>query len=299
MNINDIIKGVNASIHELNTPIGSNNHDHVDRFQNALVEYLQSNVSDYDWKKETKMFAGKHGDRADIYGGKKNNSIIQQNGIELFRIHENGKYFVCEKTCDDDWVIEIDAQRADQIAPKFLSRLALLGLSNKTIHYVAVLYEFSHSNVPSCIKYGKYAYEILRKVNKKSSFNLIIVNQSSKSARIINLKQSSFEIKFNGKPIVENNKSVSGMSEVVIKVIEDYITKRNTSIDFHGLKKIFGKFVADEVGKSRYHETNMLLGNITVYTYTQWRNNYGEQHNWLSFVKLCSQLGYSITEVFK
>ena len=146
MNIDDILKGVSNTVKALNTSPGTNNHEHVEKFQEDLLDYLKCNISDYEWVMETKMFAGKHGDRADIYGGKKINSTILQNGVKIARIHQDGKYFVCERTCDNDWVIEIDAQRADQVAPKFLSRLALLGLSNKTIHYVAVLYEFSKSS---------------------------------------------------------------------------------------------------------------------------------------------------------
>lgn len=87
------------------------------------------------------------------------------------------------------------------------------------------------------------------------------------------------------------------MSEVTIRVIEDYIN-RNIHMNYQQLKNVFGKYVADASGKSRYHKTNKSLGSNTVYTYTQWRNNYGAQHNWIDFVKLCTQLGYSINEVF-
>lgn len=295
MDINDIIKGVDCSVPFLNTAPGASNHDHVEKFQQALKSYLQSNISDYDWNMETMMFGGKHRDRADIYGGLKSNHQILHNSKNILRIHQDGNYDVCEKTCDDDWVIEIDALRADQVASKFLSRLALLGLSGKIIHYVAVLYDNSKSNEHSCIKYGKYANEILQRINKKSSFDLIIVNQRSNRVRRINLKRPSFEIKFNGKSIVA--KPIVGMSEVAVKVVEDYID-RNIYINFAQLQYVFGKYVADAIGKSRYHKTNKSLGSITVYTYTQWRNNYGAQHNWISFVKLCTQLGYSINEVF-
>ena len=297
MDINDVIEGVNRAIPQLNTAPGTSKHDHVDRFQQALTSYLQSKVSDYNWYMETKMFGGKHGDRADIYGGHKSNSFILQNGVQINRIYPEtkGRYFVCEKTCNDDWVIEIDAQRADQVAPKFLSRLALLGLSDKTIHYVAVLYEYTQSNAQSCIKYGKYAYEILHQINKKSTFDLIIVNQSSCDARLINLRRSAFEIKFNRKSIVEA--PIVGMSEVAIKIVEDYID-RNTCITYAQLQDVFGKYVADAVVKSIYNKNNKSLVPTTVYTYTQWRNNYGTQHNWISFVKLCSDLGYSINKVF-
>ena len=241
------------------------------------------------------MFGGKHGDRADIYGGLRTNSQILQNGQSIKRIQPDGKYNVCEKTCDDDWVIEIDALRADQVAAKFLSRLALLGLSDKVIHYVAVLYEFTKSNEHGCIKYGKYAHEILKRINIKSTFDLVVVNQGAECVRLINLRRPFFEIKFNGKSIVAS--PIVGMSEVAVKVIEDYID-RNIHITYAQLQDVFGKYVADAIGKSRYHKTNKSIESITVHTYTQWRNNYGAQHNWNSFVKLCTQLGYSINEVF-
>lgn len=74
MDINDIINGINCAVDKLKTPPGASKHNHVDQFQKTLTEYLQSNISDYDWDMEIKMFGGKHGDRADIYGGLKTNS---------------------------------------------------------------------------------------------------------------------------------------------------------------------------------------------------------------------------------
>lgn len=296
MYIKDIFKAVEFAAPQLRNKHNTNRHNHVNLFQCALFQYLKSQVTDYDWSMETMMIGGKHRDRVDIYGGLKSNSKFLRNGKYLDRIHPySNKFYVCEKTCDDDWIIEIDALRTDQVAAKFLSRLALLGLSKKTIHYVAILYDYTQSNVSSCIKYGKYAFEVMKRINKNSTLDLIIVNQKTNSIRLVALKRPFFNVKFKGKPIA----TYCTMKEVAAKIVEHYIDQ-NANITFDELQVVFGKYVAEAVGKSRYYNTRKILNDTTfVHTFTQWKNNYGAQDNWMPFVNLCSQLDYNIEQCFK
>lgn len=295
MNIADLINAIQQAGPQLNTQPGKNKHEHVERFQAELLKALNAQQK-YNWYAETIMSGGKHLDRADLYGSDKAYSNIIINGNNIQRIHTySSKYNICEKTCDNDWIIEIDAIRADQVAAKFLSRLALVGLSSKTIHYVAVLYSYTQDNEANCIKYCKFATEIMKKINPKSTVDLIIINQQKKTIKHYNLKKSLYNINYNHNKYPLSTFSI-GMADAIKKVVGNYIN-RHSNITFQQLKEVFGNYVAGESGPSRYKPLGIQLKDGSrVYTYSQLRNNYGPQENWSRFVNLCYKLKISIDE---
>src|SRR5574344_298455 len=124
----------------------------VKAFQEGVCDSLNNLSNGYKWKTEYKIPNGIVGDSVDIFG--------QKNG-------------------NKDWIIEIDASRADQVAKKIVSRFALYGL-NDPIQYVAIIYPGTE-NMPEeqCIKYLKYGNDIIKKLNEKSSVVGIFVHPDS------------------------------------------------------------------------------------------------------------------------
>ena len=97
-------------------------------------------------------------------------SVEKENGWETeytFPDHpENDRIDIFHKR-SSEWIIEIDATRADQIAKKFVSRLALCGLKD-SINYVAIMYPDTKNGKAECEKYLRYCSKIIEKTNPES-----------------------------------------------------------------------------------------------------------------------------------
>lgn len=235
-------------------------HKLIEDFQDKLCEDLKKSTK-YSWTSENKKGWSK--DSVDIYGEQTNGS----------------------KKC----IIEIDASRADQVAKKFISRLALYGL-NDTVDYVAILYPDSQNGKKECIKYMKFASDVLKTINRDSSVTMIYIDRDKHS---IEIHEMSCLEHFN-----VDNESVTGMGATAAKAIEKYITSQSVQPSFHDLLKTFEHFISDKKGASRYKPLMPIKDNdkeITIFTYTQFRR-YGINANWDDFVTKCRKNGIIIND---
>lgn len=300
MDIDDIILAIKEVANCLKTPSGNITRDDVKKFQEKLYQKLSINVNGYKWYTEVLMMNGMHSDRADIYGGKELNDYISINGQKVERITQYQKEFnICKKTCNDDWIIELDALRIDQVASKFLSRLALLGLSDKAIHYVAILYPNKHKNVKGCIKYGKYAFEVMKSIDNKSMFDLIIIQPQKNYLEHIILTQQYFKVKYKKKALHTKSKNKMRMTDVAELVVKDYCG-RNKNLKYSELSDKFLNYVSNKEENNSYRNIGIKLKyGEEVYVFTQWRNSYDSQNNWTQFVKVIDKLNYSVVGEFK
>ena len=133
-------------------PPGKNkNHYFIEEFQEGVLSSLKENNSiEYAWNPEEKNSKENVKDSVDIMGEGKNG-----------------------RKC----IIEIDTVRHDQIAPKFVSRIALWGLTEEPIDYVILLYDSTQkSGKHSAEKFVRYTYAILKAINKESSLIGIYVH---------------------------------------------------------------------------------------------------------------------------
>ncbi len=236
-----------------------NDHSFIEQFQDGITKSLQEIESSYSWKTEHK-FDGTIKDSVDIYGSMKG---------------------------DKDWIIEIDATRADQVAKKFVSRLALGGLS-RPIVYVAVLYKSTQEDPSQSKKFLYYQNLIAKKISKDIEvYGLYIDSQC-------NIELWDFDFKHNPINFDVNKKNIIGMTKCCEYIVTEFV-KANKSITFTKLSEIFGKFVSNNVRGSRYHKTNQTLGDTIIHTYTQFRG-IGKGSNWDEFVLLCKKLKITINE---
>lgn len=128
-----------------------NDHDHreVHNFQDAVVKDMNQYTNSSNWQKEVRLLKGQK-DSIDILG---------QDSYGL------------------EWIIEIDAQRADQVAKKALSRIAVKSANGKPIHYVAILYPRKQfNNKTECIKYLKYAKLFCDTFQKNVTIHAIVID---------------------------------------------------------------------------------------------------------------------------
>lgn len=124
-----------------------NRHSDIYNLQNDLTEYLNNRYNSFVWKNEFKT-ESEHNDRIDIIGISKT---------------ENYKH-----------IIELDAIRADQVAKKFVSRMALF--INENICYTVVCYPGRKSTkVNETKKYFNYCSILANDFSKKKSFRSIIL----------------------------------------------------------------------------------------------------------------------------
>lgn len=159
MDIQDLCCAICANVSELKDlfrgeKTTDEKKDMVDNFRNGILGYLNNLQSDV-WEREHQGNTSKTGDSVDIFWSDKG---------------EGGK----------DWIIELDATRADQVAKKFVSRLALWGLE-KSIQYVAILYPNTQKGSSECAKYLRYFEKIIEKINNKSCMKGIFVVGSDRS----------------------------------------------------------------------------------------------------------------------
>ena len=243
------------------------NADHyfIEEFQKSVVDLLKNNtnITGYTWIKEDRKSDAVVKDSIDIIGKMKGRNCI----------------------------IEIDATRHDQIAPKFVSRLALWGLE-EPIDYIILLYDSTlKSGKHSAEKFVRYTHAILKATNNDSSLICIYVHtpktpnnldkdyleywDCDKQAFTINVKE------YKGKFMT--------MNECAREAINFYI-KKHKKITYKELQNRFNKgitFISDNEGKSR---ANLIEEKVEdrkeIYVYSQFRYN-GRQHNWNRFVEVC------------
>ena len=107
----------------------------VSLFQYALLDKLQKEVKSFKWVQEFSPSSSQK-DKIDIYGEYNNTCVA----------------------------IELDKNRADQVAKKFVSRVALL--SNKDLYYISLCYPGTEKmNLNECIKYFEYCEIISNKMS--------------------------------------------------------------------------------------------------------------------------------------
>ena len=236
-------------------------HDWVPVFQEDLINELKAATKGFTWEKEKKPLGRTEADRVDILGHAPNQSY---------------------------WVIEIDATRADQVAKKFLSRLALWGLRD-SIDYVAILYPDTQEGKNACKKYIRYGYDVLNKINKHSSITGVFIEPTT----------SEIEILEYGKPchFIVDGHSCNSMNAAAATALSLYISKHPET--YSVLKNYWGHFVSDSPGGSRYKDIKMhTTDGRNVLTYTQFRR-YGVSSYWDVFVKKCKLKGITITQMRK
>jgi len=242
-----------------------NNHEHINNFQKGVTNELNKayNKLGYNniWEKEQKKNGKKFKDSIDILG----------------------------KIPGRNCIIEIDAVRHDQIAAKFVSRLALWGLDDEPIDYVAILYDSTQESGPqSAEKYIQYMYDILKKVNPESSLLGIYVDYTNpQKCKVVIWDHEEKVFSINGTTYDDMNKCARA-------AIELYIS-RHPDITFADLQDAFvrtrrhGSYIFEEEGGSRAKKINRKVEGKDVYVYSQFRAS-----NWEQFVKVCEPNGIVI-----
>lgn len=264
-----------------------NGHNNIKQYQEDICAELKETVPNYLWNIEYKATPLAQ-DSIDIYGKPYDNKNKQV-------------------------VIEIDASRKDQIATKFMSRLSLVGL-NEPLLYVALLYPDTQRDINTCQKYIKYANNIAKKINNKSSAIGVFVdiNKEMESLQTKGyIEEWDYDKKYNFYIGSASNNILKGMTECTAEVIKEYIklkqkqlNKKNKTFYYEDLVADFNShlsIITNSKGKSRYHDTGVQLptktGSIaTVFTYTQWRQT---DMSWNSFLTLCEKKGIKINQVWK
>lgn len=258
-------------------------HSHVDRFQASVCQLLNGckngSKNGYSWACEQKG-PSKTGDRIDILGTSKG---------------------------DKKWVIEIDAARHDQLATKFVSRMAIMSL-NKPINYVALLYPGPNSiranSKSMCEKFVFFANLIAKKSGSRVYGIYIDVNETEEDAiknpqiELWDFNKNNFEITKGGTTL-----DADSMNDCAQKVITDYFSHKSP-INFSDLDTVFTgdngfHFIIDDnkqtaVKKSYIGSVETTKDGIVVKSYTQFRNDNGSQARWPFFESICTNLGYTI-----
>lgn len=242
----------------LNNRTNSNYHECIGAFQGGVtnelnIAYNKLGYKDI-WETEQKKDGKKFKDSIDILG----------------------------KIPGRNCIIEIDAVRHDQIAAKFVSRLALWGLDDEPIDYVAILYASTQkSGLQAAQKYVQYMYDILKKINPNSSLLGIYVDTQNKKAVDWDHEEKKFTI--NGKT------TYNDMNKCARAAIELFIMD-HPDITFAGLQKEFARtrihasYIFSEEGGSRAKKINLQTSDgRDVYVYSQFRSS-----NWEQFVEVCS-----------
>lgn len=263
MNIENLCEAIKKQLHILKSARKSKTIDHskVEEFQNKINEELNKTPNGYKWEIEKTARGRSEKDSVDILG--------QAKGVP-------------------DWVIEIDATRADQLSKKLLSRLALLGLKNP-IQYVAILYPDTQKGKNACEKYLRYGNEIIKKINRSSSVVGIFIDPEQNTIEIQQFdKRDHFEV---------NGKECKSMGEAAAEAIKFYLNKHK-NITFEQLKQYWGKFVEDKVRSKSKNIKVKTSDGISVHTYTQFRQ-YGICSYWTDFEKLCRKKRITIAKMRK
>ena len=264
MNIESLCSAIKDTLDELKrSGLSFKGHSWVDSFQRILIQKLENTTKKYSWNPEEPKSGRAEGDRVDIFGRAKG---------------------------QPDWIIEIDATRADQVAKKFLSRLALWGLEEKrSIEYVAVLYPDTQKGKKSCEKYIRYGYDIIQKINKKSNITGIFIDPKNNNDIEV--------LDYNGScQFVVNGHDCKSMNAAAAKALSIYLSKH--SVHYKELKEYWGRYVLDSRDKSRYKPIDSYTSDSPpqqIYTYTQFRK-YGISAYWNDFVRKCKEAKIMIVQ---
>ena len=237
-------------------------HSLVESFQKEICGALNKVRNGYTWDIEVQAKGRSEKDSIDIMGQAKG----QQN-----------------------WIIEIDATRSDQVSQKLLSRLSLWGKKDP-IQYVAILYPDAHNKGKSaCEKYLRYGNEICQIINKDSSVMGIFVDPILNTVEVLQFGESShFDV---------NGTECKSMTDAAAEAVRAYMTIH--PVNYKQLRSHWGKFINNERGASRYKSLAMkTTDGVPVYTYTQFRQ-YGLCSYWSDFEKLCKKNGIKITKMKK
>ena len=243
-----------------NRTTDNNNHSNIKNFQNGVLDYLKNNYNKIIWDTEQTKVGKKFHDSVDILGEKPGRNCI----------------------------IEIDAVRHDQIAAKFVSRLALWGLDDEPIDYVAILYDSTQKSGPqSAKKYVGYIHDILKKINPNSSLLGIYVNKN-KNVEIWDFEEKKYSILGETNDYDDMNKCARAAVKLFLQ--------NNPKITFAGLLKAFPRtgrypsYIFSEEGGSRARKIDSPTADgKDVYVYSQFRSS-----NWEQFVEVCKKNGISI-----
>ena len=237
-------------------------HKLVEKFQEQVKENLNASENEYAWDKEVQAKGRSEKDSIDIIGQAKG----QQN-----------------------WIIEIDATRTDQVSQKLLSRLALWGLK-EPIQYVAILYPDAQKNGQSpCEKYLRYGSEIIKNINRNSGIIGIFVDPDKNLVEVLQFGESShFSVK---------GVECKSMNDAAAEAIRQYLDSH--PVPYAKLQKHWGKFVNHERGSSRYNNVGVkTTDGVDVYSYTQFRQ-YGLCSYWSDFERICKRTGIRIAKMKK
>lgn len=257
-------------------------------FQDWL--YYRLNGYSIDIEKICEMFES--GKKPDVTNGdwvkeyKKPNSIVKDR-VDIINPKKN-------------WIIEIDTTRADQVAKKAFSRIALYGTGDSPIFYVAIIYPGTKSmNVNEVIKYSRYGYDIVKKMNSNNDFRTIIINCASPTPSI---KVIRFDKRI---PFTINGYTVKTMSDAIEKAIEIYLDRRGNN--FSTLEEALSIFNKNHNGlQTIVSEKPLQKGSIemidvhgkTFYVTKQWSYK-GHTANFEEICKFFNKYNIKIEPIYK
>lgn len=267
-----------------------NDHQYIKDFQDAICAKLnitnpQHGVRGNTWLTEQPM-SQKYKDSIDILGQLEPNKCI----------------------------IEIDTVRHDQMAAKFVSRVALCGL-DEPIDYVAILYDSTQkSGRQSAEKFIRYMDAIIKALNPSSSLIGIYVHIDKKKGEIVD--PETVPIKIEVWDCEDQAFTISGykfpkpcksMSACAKGAITHFVKTHKPRPTFQELQQVFSKqrgasyiFASAEDGKGHKAEIveDVLTGDDKpIYVDTQFRAK-GHQSNWFKFVEVCKENGIIIDQDF-
>ena len=204
-------------------------------------------------------------------------------------------------------IIEIDATRHDQIAPKFVSRIALWGLLSDPIDYVILLYDSTRKEgKPNSEKFVRYTYALLKAINPKSTLIGIYVHtdktdKTNDDLEYWDCENQKFTIDIKGDTSPE---PCPDMNECARSAIKHYI-ENNKGITFDKLcekftisKRTGSSYISSNEGKSRANPIDDEIEGHQIYVYSQFRAK-GNQSNWFKFVEICKDNGIVIEQIYK
>lgn len=177
--------------------------DCVGKFQKCLQEHLNS-VCGPGWEIEYKKPNSPYSDRVDIF----------------FKSPKSGY----------NWIIEIDASRADQVAKKAFSRFAIFGTGSKArnFFYVAIVYPGTNNmNINEVIKYSRYGHDIAKQMHRDNEWRTIIIDCENQCVKVLN---------FNNVQFMVNGSGSFPMNRAVEKAIKEYFIQ-SKSHTYQSLEK--------------------------------------------------------------
>lgn len=244
--------------------VQNNDHTNIELFQDGICKYLNYYCDTFKWKTEVKLKGRSEKDSIDIMGDAKQATVLP---------------------C----IIEIDACRHDQVATKFLSRLALWG-TKKPIVYVAVMYKSTQKN--NCEKYIRFASSIIKLINNNSIVVGIYVDVDGAPHYDNRVEIWDFN-KTCPFPAIFRTGGIEykSMTDCASAAIKRYVGAHPQKT-YADLQVVFGKYIDSKIGPSRYKpikDNGKIVKSkdgVDLFSYTQWRQ-FGPQAYWSDFVKIC------------